>query len=217
MLSVCAKHSTKPCQLNAVDQGDDWRIRRDSPHLRILILDLLAFIITAQELILSRNTVHTHHQQHWGLLSQWWCQPSPSAMRKDTEVYAEVQWSHPVKTRRVYCWIEPVEVCFPRCPKAAGYLETRRSQCWVAVYSRPSGAQIIDNTYLKYQDFFDSSAGKESAWNVEDSSLIPGSGWSPGEGKGYPLQHSGLENSTDYIALIWIKFTHSGPFWFTDS
>ena len=27
--------------------------------------------------------------------------------------------------------------------------------------------------------------------------MIPGSGRSPGEGKGYPLQYSSLENSTD--------------------
>ena len=41
------------------------------------------------------------------------------------------------------------------------------------------------------------SAGKESACNVGDLDLIPG-GISPGEGKGYPLQYSGLENSMDY-------------------
>ena len=35
-----------------------------------------------------------------------------------------------------------------------------------------------------------SSAGKESAWNAEDPGLIPGSGRSPGEGIGYPLQYS---------------------------
>ena len=35
-----------------------------------------------------------------------------------------------------------------------------------------------------------SSAGKESACNAEDPSLIPGSGRSPGEGRGYPLQYS---------------------------
>ena len=35
-----------------------------------------------------------------------------------------------------------------------------------------------------------SSAGKESACNVGDSGLIPGSGSSPGEGIGYPLQYS---------------------------
>ena len=42
-----------------------------------------------------------------------------------------------------------------------------------------------------------SSAGKESACNVGDLSLSPGLGRSPGEGKGYPLQYSGLENSMD--------------------
>ena len=39
------------------------------------------------------------------------------------------------------------------------------------------------------------SAGKESACNVGGLGLIPGLGRSPGEGKGYPLQYSGLENS----------------------
>ena len=38
--------------------------------------------------------------------------------------------------------------------------------------------------------FPDSSVGKESACNVGDPSLIPGSGSSPGEGIGYPLQYS---------------------------
>ena len=45
-----------------------------------------------------------------------------------------------------------------------------------------------------------SSAGKESACNVGDLGLIPELGRSPGEGKGYPLQCSGLENSMDCIA-----------------
>ena len=41
------------------------------------------------------------------------------------------------------------------------------------------------------------SAGKESACNTGDLGLFPGLGRSPGEGKGYPLQCSGLENSID--------------------
>ena len=41
------------------------------------------------------------------------------------------------------------------------------------------------------------SAGKESACNVGDLGLIPGLGRSPGDGKGYPFQYSGLENSMD--------------------
>ena len=44
------------------------------------------------------------------------------------------------------------------------------------------------------------SAGKESACNVGDLGLIRGLGSSPGEGKGYPLQCSGLENSMDSTA-----------------
>ena len=43
------------------------------------------------------------------------------------------------------------------------------------------------------------SAGKESACSVGDLGSIPGFGRSPGEGKGYPLQYSGLENSMDSI------------------
>ena len=43
------------------------------------------------------------------------------------------------------------------------------------------------------------SAGKESAFNAGDMGLIPGLGRSTGEGKGYPLQCSGLQNPTDCI------------------
>ena len=39
------------------------------------------------------------------------------------------------------------------------------------------------------------SVGKESACDEGDPGSIPGLGRSPGEGKGYPLQYSGLENS----------------------
>ena len=42
-------------------------------------------------------------------------------------------------------------------------------------------------------------AGKESPCNAGDLGLIPGSGRSPGGGKCYPLQYSGLENSMDCI------------------
>ena len=43
------------------------------------------------------------------------------------------------------------------------------------------------------------SAGEETACNVGDLGSIPGLGRSPGEGNGYPLQYSGLENSMDCI------------------
>ena len=40
---------------------------------------------------------------------------------------------------------------------------------------------------------------KESTHNMGDVGLIPDLGRAPGEGKGYPLQYSGLENSMGYI------------------
>ena len=43
------------------------------------------------------------------------------------------------------------------------------------------------------------SGGKQAAHNAGDLGSIPGLGRSPGEGKGYPLQYSSLENSMDCI------------------
>ena len=49
-----------------------------------------------------------------------------------------------------------------------------------------------------YMGFPGGSDGKESACNAGDLGSITGLGRSPGEGKGYPLQYSGLENSRLY-------------------
>ena len=66
------------------------------------------------------------------------------------------------------------------------------------------------------------STGKESAHSVGDLGLIPGLGRSPGEGKGYPLQYSCLENSMDCIvhevtkSQTWLSdfhFTSLYPFY----
>ena len=47
------------------------------------------------------------------------------------------------------------------------------------------------------RDFPGGSDGKVSAYNVGDPVSIPGSGRSPGEGNGNPLQYSCLENPMD--------------------
>jgi len=44
-----------------------------------------------------------------------------------------------------------------------------------------------------------SLAGKEFPHNAGDLGFIPELGRAPGEGKGYPLQYSGLDNSMDCI------------------
>ena len=48
--------------------------------------------------------------------------------------------------------------------------------------------------------FPDRSVSKESACSAGDPGSFPGLGRSLGEGKGYPLQYSGLDNSMDCIA-----------------
>ena len=60
---------------------------------------------------------------------------------------------------------------------------------------------------IKDKGFHGGSDGKESACDAEDLGSIPELGRSPGEGKGYPLQYSGLENSMDYIVY---RVTNSG-------
>ena len=46
-------------------------------------------------------------------------------------------------------------------------------------------------------DFTGGSDSKVSVYNVGDLGLIPGSGRSPGEGNGNPLQYSYLEDFMD--------------------
>ena len=63
------------------------------------------------------------------------------------------------------------------------------------------------------------SVGKESACNAGDLGLIPELRRFPAEGKGYPLQYSGLENFIDCIAhgvaKSWTRLSnfhfHKGP------
>ena len=52
---------------------------------------------------------------------------------------------------------------------------------------------------LMAEGFPGGSAGKESSCNAGVLGSTPGLGRSPGEGKGYPLQCSGLENSMDCV------------------
>ena len=67
---------------------------------------------------------------------------------------------------------------------------------------------------MVWQDtgFPDNSVGKESACNAGDPSLIPGSGRSPREGNGYPLQYSGLENSDHGVTKSWTRLSDTFTF-----
>ena len=52
---------------------------------------------------------------------------------------------------------------------------------------------------MTYIDFPGGSVGKVSVYNAGGLGSIPGLGRSPGEGKGYPFQYPGLENSIDCV------------------
>ena len=67
------------------------------------------------------------------------------------------------------------------------------------------------NFYWSMVAFPGNSAGKESSCNAGDPSSISGLGRSTGEGKGYPLQYSGLENSMDRGA--WQATVHGAAEW----
>jgi len=79
--------------------------------------------------------------------------------------------------------------------------------------------QLIYNVSGVHQSdsgFLGGLVGKESTCNVGDLGSIPGLGRSPEEGKGYPLQYSGLENSMDCIVHGIIKSqTQLSDFHFT--
>ena len=67
---------------------------------------------------------------------------------------------------------------------------------WTELYSKRNSIQC---SLIAYMGFPCGSSGKESACNAGDLVSIPGLERYPGEGKGYPLQYFGLENSMDCI------------------
>ena len=76
-----------------------------------------------------------------------------------------------------------------------------REACCAAVHGvTESWTRLSDNNNkVSLFGFPGGSVGKESACKVGDLGLIPWLGRSSGEGKCYPLQYSGLENSMDCI------------------
>ena len=69
---------------------------------------------------------------------------------------------------------------------------------WILSYWTTTEAPVTATIYTApTAGFPESSVGKESTHNAGDLGSTPGLGRSPGEGKGHPLQYSGLENSMD--------------------
>ena len=73
------------------------------------------------------------------------------------------------------------------------------SFCKVNYFMLGSNSNLL--SFCALFEFTGGTADKESTCNVGDLGSIPGLGRSPGEEKGYPLQHSDLEKSMDCIVL----------------
>ena len=101
----------------------------------------------------------------------------------------------------VFCY--PIH-CSPPGSSVQGILQARILE-WVAMpssrASSPRGIEppSLSSPALAGWGFPCGSAGKESTCDAGNLGSILGLGRSPGEGKGYSLQYSGLENSMDYI------------------
>ena len=85
-----------------------------------------------------------------------------------------------------------------------------------------TGLKTLSSSWIKLLDsclwlykvlgFPSSSADKESSRNAGDSGSIPGLGWSPGEGKGYPFQYSWtslMDNTIKNMPSMWETWAQS--------
>ena len=84
-------------------------------------------------------------------------------------------------------------------------LKNVQTTCTIALISHASKVMPKIFQARLQLGFPGGSAGKEFACNAGDLGLIPRLGRSPGEGKGYLIQYSGLENSMDSIVHRFAK------------
>ena len=87
--------------------------------------------------------------------------------------------------------------CTTRYPRTCIFFETKSLTCiWPSLNLPPCFAQYFGDQFC-FGGFPGGSDGKESTCSAGDPGLIPGLGRSHGQGNGYPLQYSCLENSMD--------------------
>ena len=110
--------------------------------------------------------------------------------------------SRPLPHCLISCSSTRVLLCFKYYPEACGGGEGFGSSLWLSfrpAFPKQHWSVIpFGFTHLFIWGFPDGSDGKESTYNAYPG-LIPGLGRSDGEGNGYPLQYSGLENCMDCI------------------
>ena len=173
------------------------------------------------------NSLQLHGVQHARLLC-----PSPSPEACSTHVHwvsDTIQWSHPLLSPSppafnlsqhrgfsLTIWRFTSGSQSTGASASASVLPVNIQDCFplgltglIPLLSKGL-SKVFPNTTVQKHQFFSTqpscfpcdSVGKESTCNVGDLGSIPGLGRSPGEGKGYPLQYSDLENSMD-LQRVW--------------
>ena len=108
-----------------------------------------------------------------------------------------VTYEHQMKT---WSFLNSVSIWWCYCPSPPSWpcrcCSLTRGHKFTAFCRQPEPARMSD-FYIIFVRFLSGSDGKESACNAGDPSSIPGLERSPGEGIGYPLQYSCLENYMD--------------------
>ena len=125
-----------------------------------------------------------------------------------------ILWSHP------HSWEEDYTEFVYHGRESWGHLRILSTTLWTLVHLSLKELHRISNDFFLHssppQGFPCGSADKESTCNVGDLGLIPGLGRPPGEGKGYPFQYSGLENSMNCIVYgVTKSWTGLSDFHFT--
>ena len=95
------------------------------------------------------------------------------------------------------CTCSRMHVCLPACTRGVYACICVHALLYVVCTSVGCFIHLFHICLLSTKSFPDGSDSKESVFKVGDLGSIPGSGRSPGEENGNPLQYSCLENSMD--------------------
>ena len=110
----------------------------------------------------------------------------------------------PLRLNHVKVWVRKTKMWCEWSPKqtrkaCSFWLSLDQISKWRVMWWewRQKPRAELKSSTLPGRGFPDGSDSKESAYSAEDLGSIPGLGQSSGEGNGYPLQYSCLENPRD--------------------